>query len=280
MTLVNQNIKVLRKRMGVTQEKFAELLGIKRSLIGAYEENRAIPPAENLNKISKVFGVTLDQLLNYSYEKEFNRQKDLDFEQSKPKEDFYPIERKPIFAKTQQENNNLFEHYSKSQSAQQNDIKYIHSNLFEKYISETGFRSFLENLPRISLPFLTQSNLLAFDAPKDFPLENCVLVAEKILNFDEIVEGENHLLVTVSHGFVYRRIYNQLRLKGVLLTNSDKSGIRSQEFTVSDIKEIWRPISFVSKSMPLPEVSLESISKKVEDLKTEIDFITGFRAKK
>ena len=70
MELVNENIRILRTKMGLTQEKFAELLGVKRSLIGAYEEGRAIPPANNLLKLSKVFRVSLDDLINVSFENE------------------------------------------------------------------------------------------------------------------------------------------------------------------------------------------------------------------
>jgi transcriptional regulator with XRE-family HTH domain len=281
MPLVNENIKILRKRMGMTQEKFAEVLGIKRSLIGAYEENRAIPPADNLNRISKVFGITLDQLINYSYEKEFNRQRDHTMEPSNA--DQYPIERKPVFQNSQRElpsvQPSLFEPL-KSQDYKGKGIKYIKSSLFDKYISGNDFSQYSENLPFLQLPFFTQENLWAFDSPKDFPMDNCILIVEKILNFDNIVEGENHLLVSISSGFKYCRVYNQIRLKGVLLTNSDKAGISSSEFKVSDIKEIWKPISFISKSMPMPEISLDGVQSRVESLKAEIDFILNFRAKK
>ena len=43
MTLVSNNLKILRKRNHWTQEQCADHLGIKRSLLGAYEEGRANP---------------------------------------------------------------------------------------------------------------------------------------------------------------------------------------------------------------------------------------------
>ena len=43
MSQAGQNLKYLRKLRGWTQEEFAVKLGIKRSLIGAYEEERADP---------------------------------------------------------------------------------------------------------------------------------------------------------------------------------------------------------------------------------------------
>ncbi|HMP92152.1 MAG TPA: helix-turn-helix transcriptional regulator, partial [Phnomibacter sp.] len=43
MSFAGKNLKYLRKQRGWTQEDFAGKLGIKRSLVGAYEEERAEP---------------------------------------------------------------------------------------------------------------------------------------------------------------------------------------------------------------------------------------------
>ncbi len=43
MSIAAQNLKYLRKLRGWTQEEFANKLKIKRSLLGAYEEERAEP---------------------------------------------------------------------------------------------------------------------------------------------------------------------------------------------------------------------------------------------
>src|SRR5258708_14519337 len=63
MSIAGQNLKSLRKLRGWTQEEFAARLGIKRSLLGAYEEERAEPRLEVLEVISDMFKVTLDELL-------------------------------------------------------------------------------------------------------------------------------------------------------------------------------------------------------------------------
>ena len=51
MVNVNENIRFLRKKKGWTQEKFSQKIGIKRSLVGAYEEGRSAPRLNNLLKI-------------------------------------------------------------------------------------------------------------------------------------------------------------------------------------------------------------------------------------
>jgi transcriptional regulator with XRE-family HTH domain len=63
MSQAGQNLKYLRKLRGWTQEEFAVKLGIKRSLIGAYEEERADPRLEVLEVVCDIFKLTLDELL-------------------------------------------------------------------------------------------------------------------------------------------------------------------------------------------------------------------------
>ena len=63
MAVANQNLKYLRKLRGWTQEEFAQKIGIKRSLVGAYEEERAEPNYEVLETVSDLFKVSIDDLL-------------------------------------------------------------------------------------------------------------------------------------------------------------------------------------------------------------------------
>jgi len=254
MELVNENIRILRTKMGLTQEKFAELLGVKRSLIGAYEEGRAIPPANNLLKLSKVFRVSLDDLINVSFENEIKNNQMRD------------------------EEGTLF--FSKEITETRPSKVNINNTTFGKYILNPDFGQFSDGLPNLQLPFLSKSNLTAFDAPLDFLLENCILICEKLSDKYYFQEGQNYLLVTKNHGFIYRRIYNQLNFKGVYLVSSDKSGIPSLEISAVDVKEIWKIEAYFSKNLPQPNPSLEGIRRKIDDLKTEIDFMDDFQSRK
>ena len=51
MANISNNLKFLRKKKGLTQQNFADLMEIKRSLVGAYEEDRAEPKYELLKKL-------------------------------------------------------------------------------------------------------------------------------------------------------------------------------------------------------------------------------------
>ncbi len=63
MPIANKNMKYLRKLKGWTQEEFAQKLRIKRSLVGAYEEERAEPRIDVLEFVCDIFKLTLDVIL-------------------------------------------------------------------------------------------------------------------------------------------------------------------------------------------------------------------------
>ncbi len=58
----------LRKREGYTQEEVADRLDVSRQAISRWEMGTAVPDSINLLRISKLFGVSTDYLLNDEYE--------------------------------------------------------------------------------------------------------------------------------------------------------------------------------------------------------------------
>lgn len=63
MTLGNK-IKEIRNRFGYSQEDLASLINVSRQAITKWECDNGIPDISNLQEISRVFGVTVDSLLN------------------------------------------------------------------------------------------------------------------------------------------------------------------------------------------------------------------------
>lgn len=57
-----------RKATGWSQEEFAEKLNVSRQAISRWENGTALPDAQNILQISKLFGVSADYLLNDDYE--------------------------------------------------------------------------------------------------------------------------------------------------------------------------------------------------------------------
>lgn len=63
-----EKIAALRKTGGMSQEDLAEKLDVSRQAISRWESGAAMPDANNILKISKLFGVTTDYLLHDDYQ--------------------------------------------------------------------------------------------------------------------------------------------------------------------------------------------------------------------
>lgn len=57
-----QRLKQLRQKKGLTQQKLAEILGIKRNTYSDWENGKTEPGFENLIKLADLLEVSLDWL--------------------------------------------------------------------------------------------------------------------------------------------------------------------------------------------------------------------------
>ena len=61
--MLNENIKVLRKTKGLTQDELAIRLNVVRQTVSKWEKGLSVPDAEMLQRIAEVFEVNVSQLL-------------------------------------------------------------------------------------------------------------------------------------------------------------------------------------------------------------------------
>lgn len=59
----NENLKYLRRKSKLSQEKLAEDLNVSRQAVTKWESGQALPDLVNLKNIAIFFGVTVDELL-------------------------------------------------------------------------------------------------------------------------------------------------------------------------------------------------------------------------
>ncbi|MBR6568445.1 MAG: helix-turn-helix transcriptional regulator [Clostridia bacterium] len=60
----NEKLQELRKQKGLTQESLAKELFVSRTAVSKWESGRGYPNIESLKAISKLFGITVDELLS------------------------------------------------------------------------------------------------------------------------------------------------------------------------------------------------------------------------
>ena len=57
-------LTALRKQRGLSQEQLAEKLGVSRQAVSKWERAEASPEIENLSSLAKLYGITIDELVN------------------------------------------------------------------------------------------------------------------------------------------------------------------------------------------------------------------------
>ena len=63
---VGLKVKLERTRLGITQEKLAELADLNKNSVGAIERGESSPTIETLYRIAKAFSIELHELVNVS----------------------------------------------------------------------------------------------------------------------------------------------------------------------------------------------------------------------
>ncbi|MDP5121398.1 MAG: helix-turn-helix transcriptional regulator [Spirosomaceae bacterium] len=309
MSIVSQNIKYLRRTNGLTQEQFASRIGIKRSLVGAYEEARANPPLDKLKIIANTFKITVDALIKHDIRK-LRETPDMAFEFEKEKSavpirdvaaDFLnkiqptleaPRPRPSIFEDSRPEsrvestgtfnrpeiavvNNNRYQQTEvtspKVGMAKPNEFVIISLHQQVPYINNIDNKSFVERLETYRLPQISGNFLRGFELGNDFPIRSSVVIGQRFSNINNVVDGTAYILVTKSSGIIYRRVYNQLKIKNKLLLSSDIHNILSQEILENDILELWEVVGYYSTILPKPNPSLEKIERYINDAAKEVE---------
>lgn len=64
----SENLRAARERRGLTQQQVSDLMGIDKSTYCGYETEKRQPDVQKLKKLSKILGVSGDELLETGYE--------------------------------------------------------------------------------------------------------------------------------------------------------------------------------------------------------------------
>lgn len=67
MSLSN-NLRVLRKKKGLSQEQLAEQLNVSRQAVSKWESDQGYPEMDKMIQLTEIFGCTLDQLIKENIE--------------------------------------------------------------------------------------------------------------------------------------------------------------------------------------------------------------------
>ncbi|NDE11186.1 MAG: LexA family transcriptional regulator [Chitinophagia bacterium] len=242
MSQAGQNLKYLRKLRGWTQEEFAVKLGIKRSLVGAYEEERADPRLEVLEIVGDTFKLSLDELLL----------KDL----SNTGDSF--------LAKRRQQ---------KMMSADRNIIHFVPVKAAAGYLAGYADSEFIDELNTFTLPMLAGGNYRAFEIIGDSMMptpSGSIIVGEKVDDSEDLKNDQAYIVVSRNEGIVYKRIVKNNRLKNKLTLVSDNPQYQPYQVNAEDIVELWQAQMVISKVSAQQRWDMNSLASMVNNLQSQV----------
>ena len=241
MSVANQNMKYLRKLRGWTQEEFAQKLGIKRSLLGAYEEERADPRIDVLEIVCNMFKLTLDDVLR----------KDL----------------------SNNKGNYLARRRAMKMASDRPEIAFVPLKAAAGYLNGYGDPEFIDELNTFTLPMLTGGNYRAFEIIGDSMLptpSGSVIVGEKVDDLESLKNNTACILVSKNEGIVYKRVQKNGRLKIKLTLISDNPTYHPYTVNAEEVVEMWQAQMVISKASQQQQWDMGKLANVVSDLQEQV----------
>ncbi|MBS1743375.1 MAG: LexA family transcriptional regulator [Bacteroidetes bacterium] len=244
MSRAGLNLKYLRKLRGWTQEEFANKLNIKRSLIGAYEEERADPRLDVLEIVADMFKLSLDELLL----------KDVSVTAGSGS----------YLAKRRQQ---------KMMTADRNLIHFVPIKAAAGYMTGYADSEFLDELNTFTLPMLSGGNYRAFEIIGDSMLptpSGSIIVGEKVDSIDDVKNNAAYIVVSRNEGIVYKRIVKNNRSKAKVSLVSDNPNYQPYQVNTEDIVELWLAQVVIGKVASQQRWDVNSLANLVNNLQDQV----------
>jgi transcriptional regulator with XRE-family HTH domain len=242
MSYAGKNLRYLRKLRGWTQEEFANKLKIKRSLIGAYEEERAEPRLDVLENLCSIFKLSLDELLL----------KDLTAAKS---------------------GNYLDKRRALKMASEAQVIQFVPVKAAAGYLAGYADPEFVDELNTFTLPMLAPGNYRAFEIVGDSMLptpSGSVIVGEKLETVEDVKSNNTYIVVSKGEGIVYKRVMKNNRAKNKLTLVSDNPQYSPYSVNADEVLEIWKAEMVITKANTQQRWDVNQLAGLVNNLQEQV----------
>lgn len=250
--MIAQNLKLLRKSTGKSQEEVANDLQIKRTTLSGYENGSAEPNTENLVRMADYYRITVDQLLRH------------DFSASGIPEPTKYVDGSQLRVIATTVNSDNVE-----------NIELVPVRARAGYTTGYADPDYIKVLPTFQLPFLSPSRKY-----RTFPIvgdsmppvaDGSWVTGEYLENWNFIKNGNPYIIVTLDDGIVFKTVYNQIEEDGTLLLCSTNPAYEPYEIAVSKVVEVWKFTHYISSELPEPNLDRSEIASTVMHLQREVN---------
>lgn len=216
MSIFSDNIRFLRAQKNISQKELADEILMSRVRYSKYEDGRSEAPYAVLIKISKYFNVSIDLLLTVDIRKY-------------PLEDILKLPDNRIVLPVVVDR------------LGNNSIEIVPQKASMGYLSGYSDPEYIENLQRISLPFLTNGKYRAFPAQGDSmpPFKDgSYIIGKYVENTEELKVNKSYVFVTLNDGISYKRL--KAKKKKSITVAADNSFYKPYDISLGEVVEIWQ----------------------------------------
>lgn len=251
MHYLSENLKAIRKKHNLTQADFAKNLGVKRSLIGAYEEGRAEPKIGFMQMLCERFELSLDQLISQPFDEEA-AQPDISGQHLR----ILPI---AVDKDTQKERTVL-----------------VPIKAAAGYLNGYGDVEYIESLNSFQLPFPELSQELTYrvfqiEGESMLPVKSgSYVICSYLQDWNQVKNDSPHIVVSQDDGIVYKRLINNV-IKQTFTLKSDNAEFESYSLPYEKVIEIWRAHGVLSFGGfdETPEVNI--LSREIREMRAQLE---------
>jgi len=247
MSILSDNIRLLRSRKDFSQQKLADELKIGLERLKKYEQDRSEPPIDVLKRISAYFHVSIDLLVSFDLRK-------VDVEK------LASLENNRIVLPITVDSNG------------KDSIEIIPHKAKAGYLTGYSDPEYIENLQRISLPFLTRGKYRAFPIEGDsMPphQEGSFVIGKYLESPGQMKNGRTYVLVTSRDGIVYKRVLKKDSDTFTLV--SDNTSYHPFEVKADELYEIWEyACSIATAEFEPDDLSNVTIKRLLIDIKKAV----------
>lgn len=212
-----ENMKLLRKIEELSQQEFADILGISRVNLSKYESGRHQPSLEVVIRMSRYYKISMDAFVTVPLTEE-------NYEWAKKQ---LANETLLVPIKVDSDDNDLIEIIPESASA--------------GYVGNYSDPEYVESLDYISMPIIRQhGKCRAFPISGDsmYPVpDGAYVISRQVTEMDSIKMNSRYIVVTRDQGILFKRLGN---VSGEsLILKSDNTLYDDIEMSKAEILELW-----------------------------------------
>jgi transcriptional regulator with XRE-family HTH domain len=253
------NIKILRKRKGRTQDEVAYALNLKRSTLSGYENGVAQPGIEMLISFSGYFNMSIDTLLKIDMSKLSESQLG---ELERGYDAYIRGSNLRVLTTTINKDNT-------------ENIELVPEKAKAGYTTGYADPEYIGELPVFRLPFLSDKRKyrtfqLKGDSMVPIP-DGSWVTGEYLQDWMNIISGNAYIVFTLDDGIVFKVVENNIKTDGKLILYSLNPLYEPYEVRISEVKEIWKFVNYISSELPDPVIPEKQLIQTVAGMKHDLE---------